>query len=159
MVFMSPDERVFRDHLERPDFKIGELKKRWRLVSVTWPSAIFYVSSRDGFEFGFRFECGNYPSSPVTARLWDIGNDTPLSELDWPQGGGRVAATFRSDWENGRALYLPCDFVAVQKHPPNWPLKHPSQVWKPAKGIVHYLEIVHDILYSHDYIPSAQPAA
>lgn len=61
-----------------------------------------------------------------------------------------MPSVFRSDWQNGVALYLPCDRVAIVGHEA-WRSRHPSQCWDEAKGIVRYLEVISELLNSGDY--------
>ena len=46
---------------------------------------------------------------------------------------------------------LPCDRQSIEGHE-NWHGEHPSLIWDPTVGIVHYLRIVHDLLNSGDYL-------
>jgi hypothetical protein len=97
-----------------------------------------------------RFECGDYPRTPPTARPWDIERDAPLSHDRWPTGRERVPLAFNPGWKNGACLYLPCDRQSIEGHA-NWFQEHPSLIWDPAIGVVHYLRVVHDLLNSGDY--------
>ncbi|MGA2795357.1 MAG: hypothetical protein ABSE69_17895, partial [Roseiarcus sp.] len=54
------------------------------------------------------------------------------------------------NWKNGACLYLPCDRQSIEGHA-NWCQEHPSLIWDPAIGVVHYLRVVHDLLNSGDY--------
>ncbi len=147
---MSPDAAVFHAHLTGGRFRSGAASGRWRLVSVAWPHAIFGVRAADGIEYGLRFECVDYPRTPATARLWDIDLDGPLAVSKWPAGRERIPLAFNPDWKNGSCIYLPCDRLSIEGHG-NWYQQHPSLVWDPALGIVHYLRVVHDLLNSGDY--------
>ena len=151
---MAPDEKALRGDLESGRFLAGEARMRWRLVSVDWPSAQIAVASPDGHEYVLHFDCSGYPQSPPTARLWDSSTNAPLDVAFWPKGGGRIAAVFRSDWKSGVALYLPCDRTAIEGHD-NWRAEHPSKIWSPSKGITQYVEIVHELLQSRDYVARA----
>jgi hypothetical protein len=112
------------------------------------------VAARDEHEYVLRFDCSGYPQNPPTARLWDSGKNAPLDVASWPKGDGRIASVFRSDWKAGTALYLPCDRAAIEGHD-NWRTQHPSKIWCPSKGIAQYLEIVHELLQSKDYVVPA----
>lgn len=147
---MAPDEAVFRRHLAGGSFRSGAAAGRWRTVTVAWPYAVFGVCARDGVEFGLRFDCHDYPRTPPTARPWDIDRDAPLPPERWPTGASRVPMAFNPGWKNGSCLYLPCDRQSIEGHA-NWLNEHPSLIWDPAVGIVHYLRIVHDLLNSGDY--------
>lgn len=147
---ISPEEAVFLIHLTGGRFRSGAAAGRWRAVSVTWPYAVFGVRGADGVEYGLRFECGDYPRTPPTARPWDIERDAPLSHDRWPTGRERVPLAFNPSWKNGACLYLPCDRQSIEGHA-NWFQEHPSLIWDPALGVVHYLRVVHDLLNSGDY--------
>lgn len=147
---VSPEEAVFRTHLDGGRYLSGVAAGRWRLVSVSWPYAVFTVRAADGVEYGLRFECKDYPHTPATACPWDIGIDAPLSFDKWPKGRERIPLAFNPGWKNGSCLYLPCDRQSIEGHA-NWYQEHPSLVWNPTLGIVHYLRIVHDLLNSGDY--------
>ena len=148
---MTPDEGALRADLAKAAFRLGVAEGRWRLISILWPVALIGVTAKDGREYALRFDCSGYPESPPTARPWDTRCDTPLASNLWPRSqGGRVGKVFRPDWKNGSALYLPCDRESIPGHD-NWRTEMPSKLWKPSVGIVHYLELVHDLLHSRDY--------
>jgi len=155
---MKPDEKILMSHLKSGRYLSGEARRRWNLISINWPLAMIDIIASDSREFTLRFDCSNYPVSPPTARLWDINTDAPAANGAWPQGTGRVAAVFRTDWKGGSALYLPCDRVTIEGHA-NWRTEYPSMIWNPERGIVQYLEIVHELLNSRDYVPAASSAA
>ena len=147
---VSPEEAVLRAHIAGGRYLSGAAAGRWRLISVSWPYAIFAVRAADGIEYGLRFECTNYPRTPATARPWDIELDAPLAVDKWPNGRQRIPLAFNPGWKNGSCLYLPCDRVSIEGHT-NWNNEHPSLLWNPDLGVVHYLRIVHDLLNSGDY--------
>ncbi len=154
---IGADERAFRGHAERPDFQIGEAKEQWRLVGGNWPHPIITVRAHDGTDWAFRFDLNGYPAMLPNARPWDLANSAPLPNHRWPQGTGRVAAAFNPGW-NPAALYLPCDRLALAGHD-QWLVQHPEKAWQPARGIIHYLEIIHDLLASHQHLPAVRSAA
>ncbi len=147
---MSPDESVFRAHLAGGAFLLGASSNRWRLVDVAWPYAVFRIFALDGIEYGFRFQCQNYPQTAPTAQPWDINKARPLRPANWPSGKHRIPKAFNPGWKGGAALYLPCDRLAIEGHV-NWHHEHPSLIWNPDVGIVHYLRVVHELLNSGDY--------
>lgn len=153
-VTLRPDERVFRAHVAAAPFQSGADRGRWRLVSVTWPAAVIAVAAapRPGApaEYAFRFDCTNYPVSPPTACLWEPVRDVPLAFGERPFGVGRVAMAFRTDWQGGAALYLPCDRLSIVGHDA-WRALHPEMIWTPASDLTLYLRILHDLLRSRDY--------
>jgi hypothetical protein len=155
----APDERAFRADAAKAAFRLGEREGRWCLAAITWPYALIGVTARDGREFILRFNLEGYPQSPPTAGPWDVERNAILAFDRWPRSnGGRVASVFRTDWKGASALYLPCDRESIRGHD-NWRTEMPSKIWDPAKGIVHYLELVHELLNSADYIPPLRAAA
>lgn len=151
---VSPDWTAFRFHLAGAEFRCGEMEGRWRLIGSEWPFVRIAVtaSMRLGapLEYVFRFTCDGYPINPVTAQPWDEQSSQPLQARAWPGGRGVVAAVFRPEWQMGRCLYLPADRLSIVGHPA-WLSEHRSRLWRPERGIVHYLEQIHDLLDSKDY--------
>lgn len=148
----TPDERAFRADMERAPFLLGVAEARWELISVKGTIAIIAVTAKDERAYALRFDVTGYPQAPPTARLWDPAADAPLPVARWPRSrhGGRLGAVFRHDWKDGTALYLPCDRNAIEGHD-DWRTQMPSKIWRPAVGIVHYLEQVHELLHCRDY--------
>jgi hypothetical protein len=146
---MKPDERVFVSHLELPDFVRGVKAGRWRYLRRAWPYVWIAVSAAPRpdapDDYVLRFELTNYPVDLPTATPWDETIDAQLAAEKRPTGG-RAAMAFRSDWESGSALYLPCDRKAGPGHT-NWR----SWRWDSSKDITHYLRLVHEILNEEDY--------
>lgn len=156
-VLVSAAERALRDHLERPDFQLAVLMGRWRVVRIQWPHVDFAVTARDGTAWGFRFLLDGYPGQLPNARPINFETGQPLPAEGWPKGVGRVSAVFNPNW-NQNALYLPCDRLALPGHS-NWVSTLPELLWQPAKGIIHYLEIIHELLSSRSYHPPARSPA
>ena len=156
---MPPDEKALRADLAKAAFRIGVAEKRWRLLGITWPHVFIAVAARDSREFALRFNCAGFPASPPTSGLWDMALNAMPTADDWPRsGGGRMGAVFRRDWKNGTALYLPCDREAIAGHD-SWRTEMPSKIWRPSAGITQYLELVHELLNSHDYQSPVRAAA
>lgn len=147
---MLPDESALRRDLAAGRFLTGEVSRRWRLCSVSWPYVVIAVQARDGSEVGLRFECTDYPATPVTAQPWNIAADIPLDRGQWPGGTSRIPLAFNPDWKNGSCLYLPCDRQSIEGHD-QWRHQHPALLWDPAIGITKYLGIVHELLISSEY--------
>lgn len=148
---MTPDERAFQADLEKGGFRLGQAEGRWHLYGVNWPFALIGVTATDGHECVLRFNCSGYPQTPPTAGPWDVTRSTILAFDRWPRSkGGRVSAVFNPNWKGGTALYLPCDREAIGGHE-NWRTEMPSKIWNPTTGIVHYLELVHELLNCRDY--------
>jgi hypothetical protein len=147
----APDERAFAADIAKANFRLAVAENRWRILRMDWPHVCIAVKARDGREHVLRFDCQSYPETPPTAGPWDLEQNKILDFNKWPKGnGGRVSAVFRPDWKCGSALYLPCDRVSIEGHD-NWRMQMPSKIWNPAKGIVQYLELVHELLNCPDY--------
>lgn len=145
-----PDERTLRADLAAGAFQLGLYQNRWRLGSIAWPNIEIAIAAgaRDGApaEYWLRFDCAGYPQTAPTARPWDVETNKPLVASRWPGGTSRVPAVFRPDWKDGICLYLPCDRVAAEGHE-NWAKEYPSLQWSPARGIVLYLDEVHEMFH------------
>ena len=156
---ITPDERAFRADTAKAAFLLGEAEGRWSLVSLAWPHALIAVTARDGRDYTLRFNLAGYPATPPTAGPWDAGRGAILAVDLWPRSrGGRLGASFRTDWKNGSALYLPCDRESVAGHA-GWRTEMPSKIWRPSAGIIQYLELVHELLHCRDYLPPLRAAA
>ena len=155
---IGPDERAFEADVAKAAFRLGQVEGRWRLIDVAWPFTFLGVVAKDNREYVLRLNCAGYPQTAPTGGPWDMKANAILALDQWPQGqGGRVTAVFRTGWKNGSALYLPCDRQSLVGHE-NWRVEMPSKIWRPADGIVQYLELVHELLQSCDYAarPSSQ---
>jgi hypothetical protein len=78
------------------------------------------------------------------ATPWDEPNNAQLGATARPKGG-RATLTFRTDWESGQALYIPCDRRA-EGHS-QWT----TWRWDSSKEITYYLRLVHEILNDEEY--------
>ena len=154
MAGLTPDERVFREHLEAGPFQSGVDRERWRLKSINWSHAVLAVSAAQRpnapDEFFFRFELSNYPAAPPTAQPWNAQSNTALEAGKWAAGTGRLPLAFNPDWKGGSCLYLPCDRQSIEGHDA-WFQQHPEMIWSPAGDITQYLRIIYDLLNSKDY--------
>ncbi len=101
-------------------------------------------------EYHLQFDLTNYPISAPTSVPWDIAKNERLEFRSWPAGGPRVNAAFNPGWQNGLAIYIPCDRLAIAGHD-QWPVQYPDMIWLPTGDITHYLRIVHELLNSEDY--------
>lgn len=150
---MSEGNDLLEQHLRGARFLAGTVRGRWKVVRLEWPQLFVEVSTHDGRGVVLKVDCTGYPQQPPTAMPWDNDAGTMLSPSLWPRGG-RISNVFRPDWKNGTALYLPCDRHSIEGHP-NWYSEYPSLIWKPDRGVVQYLEAVHDLLQSHELVPQA----
>jgi len=151
---LPPDWALLELDLAAPAFRCGEIEGRWRHVATHWPHVVFGVAAPPRgsapLEYGFRFECSGYRQNPASAQPWIIESNTPLPGPRWPRGGTILSSVFRPEWRNGQCLYIPCDRLSIEGHP-NWRKEHPSRLWQPARGIVCYLEQLHELFYQSDY--------
>lgn len=151
---MAPDEQSLRADLTSARFLSGEDRNRWQFKKLEWPYLYVNVTTRDDHEFTLRLNCSGFPSSAPTGTFWDLVTNCQLAFDQWPQGGERIRLAFKPDWKNGSALYIPCDRESFVGHD-SWASQYPQLIWKPAKGISHYLEVVHGLLQSCDYVCAA----
>jgi hypothetical protein len=151
---LSPAERTVRAHLNGARFQSGIDEGWWRLLSLDWPNALIAVSAapRENGppEFVLRFDLSGYPQPGPTAGLWDLSTNALLAPELRPKGdpAGHV---FRTNWENGRALYAPWDHVALDTHG-DWPQKHPRQAWHARRDLTFYLVNTWDVLNNDGYL-------
>jgi hypothetical protein len=150
---VPPDERVFRAHVAGARFQSRVDRGDWHLIEIEWPHALIAVSAAERQngpeEFVFRFELSGYPTTTPTATPWDSETNAVLPPAKRPKGY-RVGMAFRTDWNEGLALYVPYDRVAIDSHP-NWRTQHPRYLWDATKDITFYLRNVHDLLNNEDY--------
>lgn len=149
----TPDEAAFGADLDGGAFRAGVLQGRWSLLSLAWPNAVIAVHApwRTGAPdaYALRFELTNYPSDAPTATPWDVLRGVLLGPEGRPKGH-LVGFMFRTDWEGGRALYAPCDRVAIAGHG-DWSQQYAGWMWDASKDITHYLRLVWDRLNDPEY--------
>lgn len=152
----APDQRLFRQHLESAPYLIGVEEGRWGgdVAAFQWPHIVLWVQAlaKPGFpsRFHLRFDVLNYPNQAPTARPWNAETGGPLAINRWPRGGRFVGDVFRPGWRQD-ALYAPCDRLAIEGHPA-WPQEHPADIWRSSHTICHYLNFIHRLLNSKEYL-------
>lgn len=147
---MAPDEQSLRADLASARFLSGEDRNRWQFKKLEWPFAYINVIARDRREYTLRLDCSGFPAEPPTGTFWDLSTNSKLTFDKWPHGGERLQLALKPGWKNGDALYIPCDRESIVGHD-SWFAQYPQLIWKPAKGISHYLEVVYELLHSRDY--------
>ena len=151
---VPPDQMLLEADLAAPEFRRCQIEGKWRHVATNWPHVLLAVSADDPTyapaEYTFRFECSGYRQTPVTAQPWDLAGNVPLPPPRWPAGRSIVPSVFRPDWKGGQCLYLPCDRISIDGHQ-NWLHEHPNRLWQPSRGIICYLEQIHDLINQSDY--------
>lgn len=150
----SPDELAVRADLDSGVFQSGVDDRRWRLVELEWPIGVFAVSAApradSPAEFGLRIDLSGYPQQAPTAEPWSIERRERLTASERPKGE-RAADVFRSDWEQGRALYAPWDRVGLAAHG-EWAGQHRNYTWHPGRDLAFFLRCVYDLLNDDDYL-------
>jgi hypothetical protein len=149
----SPDERALAADLAGARFRDGASRGFWRVLSLEWPFLLVAVSAapRSGApgEFVLKIECSGYPTQAPTACPWDTETNAVLPAEKRPKGE-RAEQVFRSDWENGRALYAPWDRVALSGHS-EWPARHARSMWHAHRDITFFLTNVYELVNDDDY--------
>ncbi len=64
--------------------------------------------------------------------------------------GFLVGHVFRTDWEDGEALYAPWDRKGLSWHS-EWAQNYPADAWHSERDIAFFLERVHKLLNTDDY--------
>lgn len=151
---VSPAERSIRGHIVGARFQSGIDDKRWRLISLEWPSALIAVSAasreKSPAEYVLKFDLGGYPLPGLTAGVWDMTTNAFLAEGFRPKGD-RAGRVFRTDWEVGRALYAPWDYVALNSHE-QWSGQYPLQAWNANRDLTFYLVNTWEVLNDDEYL-------
>lgn len=139
---------ILNSHLHSGRFVAGVVSGRWSLIDFSWPFVQIGIRAVDGRQFVLRFDCTGYPDQAPTARLWDTQIQQPLAFPRWPKGG-RVGQMFNPGWKDGAAVYIPCDRQAIEGHN-NWFAEYPWLIWNPERGLVQYIQAVHETLQSSE---------
>ena len=151
---VSLEQRLLEQDLAAATYRSGEIAGKWQHLSTSWPYVFISVAAeaRPGApdSYSFRFDCTGYRQTPPTARPWDASSNRPLAFPKWPAGRSLIPAVFRPDWKEGTCLYIPCDRLSIDGHG-DWINKYPNRIWQPKRGIVCYLEQLHDLLNQSDY--------
>ena len=151
---MSPDERAFHHYVASASFQEGVSRGRWRITGgIEWPYVFVAITAGPREcgpeEFFLRFDMTGYPTSAPTAMPWNPAIGGKLEKEFRPQGV-RVAHIFRTNWEDGDALYAPFDRRAVAWHP-DWPQRYPHAAWNTRQGLTPVLNYLHKLLNDDDY--------
>ena len=153
----SPSQRLFEADLRSAEFCSGVLKEYWGVAAQDWPQVILWIRAarREGApdRFHVALDLEGYRTAAPTGTFWDPSTETMLHAERRPKGkeGSRFAKVFRTDWKKGRAFYHPYDRVAAGSHG-EWRAQQPHLVWTSDHTIVDYLEEIHFILNSDDYV-------
>lgn len=149
---MSSELQALQAHLAGGRYQSGVARGRWRTIDLAWPLAYIEVFDRNGRATCIRFDCSGYPASAPQGTPWDAAARQQLPAHLWPRGG-RVSKVFNPGWQGGAALYIPCDRVSIAGHE-NWRTELPHLIWSPARGLMQYLEAIHELLQSNELEPA-----
>lgn len=156
---MTPAESALRAHIEESPFLEGVDREKWGLHSdpakIAWPIVTLWVGAAAkpncADRYFLRFDLTGYPNHAPTACPWDVDADTRLPNAKWPRGPRFVSRVFNPNWDGGKAVYAPCDRLAMAGHE-QWQTAHPDVWWQASHTIVNYLRFVHRLLHLEDYI-------
>lgn len=150
-------EECFNEHLQSFRFREGVITNKWGLHAcdeLKWPKIAIWVSApprNNGPErFYLLFDLEGYPTNGPTARLWNPETKKNLEDSKRPKGAKDVDMIFRTNWNNGNALYAPWDRLAIKGHT-KWKTQFPGLVWTSSHTIVDYLNPTCEALHSDDY--------
>jgi hypothetical protein len=157
----TPDQRALEVDLGGGPFRIGVAEGRWDVgessivpKELIWPRRIFWVRAapreKAPNRFYFCFDFANYPIDAPTGTCWDAESKQTLAIEKRPKGTGQVGKVFRTDWEDGRALYHPYDRVAATSHT-EWAGKYPYKIWTRGHTVVDLLTEIYVLLQSKEY--------
>ena len=148
-----PDQRAFEADANRPSFLAGVYRGDWKIESVDWPTVQVTIAAaaraNGPGSFAFRCDFTNYPTDAPTATPWDPETDAKLAEDKRPRGED-IGMVFRTNWEEGRALYAAYDRVALAGHP-NWVTEHPRTTWTGRQDLTWWVQRIWDLLNSDGY--------
>lgn len=151
---LPPDQRAFMEQVNGARFLEGVARGDWRLARpVEWPYALMAIAAdpRDEApaEFFVRFDLRGYPRAP-TGTPWDFERDCVLADADRPKGGN-TGMVFRTNWQNGTALYAPFDRVAIEAHDAGWANRYPATKWDESRDFAFILTRLSELLHAPDY--------
>lgn len=153
---ITPDKQAFLEDLETPDFKLGELDLKWKLIKIEDdnPFVFIMVSAakrpNSPESYTFRFKIDNYPAYAPEICIWDVDNECKLDETNRPSGPDSFKILFRTNWRNGEHLYAPYERVALATHS-NWVSEYKDLCWKSGDSIVKILNDLYRQLQSDRY--------
>ena len=150
----SMDQTTFERDVRAAEFMKGVVNEWWNIVSDDeWPVVVIWIAAanRPSSPTGFFFRCNflNYPQKAPTAQLWDNDKNAPLEHASYPKGQ-LVQEIFRSDWNDGQAIYAPFDRQATDTHP-QWIQEHPRRAWTPDRTLGWYCQTIWTYLNNESY--------
>jgi hypothetical protein len=149
-ILCSPDHLELKAYFESAAYLSGEDDGRWALRSIEWPYVLVDLFAANKDRYTLRLQCDGYPAIPPTGAFWDIQSSAYLEASRWPRVGAQRGQSFRTDWQNGTALYIPCDRHGIAGHD-QWSQIYPAWIWAPCVGLSRYLNVVSELLNGADY--------
>lgn len=161
---MKPEQQTLEADLTLPAFVYGENVGRWALVvdeHIAPPQALFWIAAAARSNSPDRryvlFDYAGYRASRLSGWFWNLEESKPatVNELPKMRSGTRGAQIIRITWSYPESthFYHPYDRYAIQKHA-NWINDYPDCAWDGTKTIVDYLQLIHRLLNSDDYLGS-----
>jgi hypothetical protein len=155
----DPAIALIQADLEAEAFEAGRRGGQWRVVAFAYPRLDFKVAAikPDGTatEYEFRADLTNYPAIGPEVKLWDLENDRQPVGTERPQGGERIAQTFKV-WDKA-TVYRPWD-RQTGAHNNNAATK-PHLAWNASRDLTFIFEDLHGILVSNARTVAARAAA
>lgn len=152
---IGPDQRAFKVDVSSAPFFAGVYRGDWTINSIDWPTMSITIGAAERADapcaYTLRVDLTNYPIQAPTATPWDLTTGMPLDAANRPKGE-IVGMVFRTDWENGLALYAPYDRVALDGHP-GWAADHPRYAWNGTQDIAWWVRRIWDLVNDEaDYV-------
>jgi hypothetical protein len=148
---LGSDEITVRAHLASGRFLAGVAAKRWRLIDLSWPVAIFAVTAAERpaspSEWVFHFDLAGYPQLAPTIMLWDSALALRVALVVHPLAE-RVQEVIRPGLDY---LYCAYDRKGLAGHP-EWAAQYPRSSWNPTRDVTFVLEKLGDLLTASDYV-------
>jgi len=149
-----PDQRTFNEHANKPSFLAGLYRGDWAIEKVTWPTVDISIAAAPRPDapdrYWLRCDFANFAADAPTGTPWDPDNDTTLGPDKRPKGDD-VGTVYRVDWEEGRALYVAYDRIALAGHQ-NWVTEHPRTAWNGTQDLTWWVLRIWELLNSDDYL-------
>lgn len=156
---MTPAQIAVDADMASTRFRVGLLRKQWRLISYDFPLLVMAVSSvePDGTpgEYSFRFELTGYPAVAPAVQTWDCATNALLPAERRPSGSPRVREAFKS-W-GPDTVYRPWDRNAGAHG--NWTQNYPELAWNSQRDLTFILEDLHGLLTSNAVAGRVRSAA
>lgn len=83
----SVGERLLRQHFQCESFVTGVERGFWRLVTLSWPSALFAIGevfSTADPEVAVKLYLEQYPIGAPTLELFDLSTNMKIAARSWP---------------------------------------------------------------------------